>query len=290
MLRNNFLATLMLIGMVTGCVSSVEQLRKSDLKGNTYQTLLAKQYLVFAESEADQYDWFNSAYFAKKGLKSINGEEIAPEKLEDWSLPEDMLPIMQQAREYLVSVITVPETTKDFPEQSANAQFYFDCWVEQQEENWQEEDIAKCREGFYDTLDKLFVATTNTKLPERPVLPESIRNIGKQETRLAYFKIGSSALDGGAKRLISSVISRLKDAKSYDIMLNGYADNVGSEESNMKLSKSRAMAIKKALVDGGLNEKSITIFAFGDTQGRVETKKGVASKENRVVEIVLDAK
>lgn len=283
---------LAMLGMLPGCVSSVDQLRKADLKGNSFQVELAKQYLEFAESEADQYDWFNSAYFAKKGLKVMAGEPTAPEDLKNWSLPEDMLPILQQAREYLVSVILLPEVTKKFPQESSKAQFMFDCWVEQQEENWQEEDIAKCRNGFYTALDNLFAITTVAVAapPEKPAMPEIVKRENKQETRLAYFKTGSSKLDSGVNRLVSNVISQLKDVKSYDVTLNGYADNVGGEESNMKLSKKRALAIKKALIDGGLNEKSVTIFAFGDTQGRGANKKGVASKQNRVVEIVIDRK
>lgn len=279
--------------LLTSCVSSVEQLRKSDLKGNSFQIELAKQYLDFAEKEADDYDWFDSAHFARKGLKLVAGQDAPPEDLKSWDLPDDTAPILAQAREYLVKVIT-PDVTKKFPIESATAQFMFDCWVEQQEENWQTADIAKCRDGFYTTLDKLFAITTKGAdlAPEKPSATGDAKTIEatKQETKVAYFKTGSAELSDNTKRLVSTFISHLKDIKNYEITLNGYADMVGSEDYNMKLSKKRALAIKKALVDGGLDEKSITLLAFGNTQGRVKAEKNVPSQENRAVEVVLDIK
>lgn len=290
MLRK-YIALLPMAAIVSSCVSSVDQLRKADLKGNNFQTELARQYLEFAEKEADAYDWFDSAYFARKGLKLVSGENAPPEALESWDLPDESGPILAQAREFLVKVIS-PDVTKQFPEQSARAQFMFDCWVEQQEENWQKDDIAKCRNEFYVTLDKLYALTTKGAdiVPEQPTAAPETTQETKQEIKVAYFKTGSAELSDSTKRFISAFISRLKDVKKYEITLNGYADMVGSEDYNMKLSKERALAIKKALIDGGLDEKSITILAFGNTQGRIKTNKDTPSRENRVVEVVLDIK
>jgi len=278
--------------VLSACVSSVDQLRKMNLKGDDFQSELARQYLDFAESEADQYDWFNSAYFARKGLKVIKGENPPPEDLEKWSFQEEVVPTLVQAREYLLSVLD-PETQKKFPKQAATAQFMFDCWVEQQEEGWQKDDIEHCREGFYKNLDSLFALTAKPAI-EAPIAlvepPKEPEKTSKTETKIAYFKTDSSELDDSAKRIVSNIVSRLKDVKSYDITLNGYADNIGSEEMNMKLSKNRALAIKKALTDGRLDAKLITIFAFGNTEGRVKTPKNTHAKENRAVEIVVDMK
>lgn len=281
--------------MLGACVTSVEQLRQANPQGSSFQMELARQYLEFAESEADAYDWFDSAYFARKGLKLTRGEDAPPEDLTLWHMPEDTLISVSQAREYLISALN-KDVILNYPEESARAQFMFDCWVEQQEENWQQEDIARCREEFYNALDRIFMLTAADKASITPEVKPEVKPEAKaakspnpvQETRLAYFKLGSSTLDDGVKRLVSSFVSRLKDVKQYKITLNGYADMVGGEEFNMKLSKKRAMAVKSALVDAGLDEKSITLFAFGQSGMRVKTAKGVPSKENRVVEVMLE--
>ncbi len=286
----NKLIIILIFFVLTSCVTSVEQLRKMKVTGDTYQSELAKYYLEFAESEADQYDWFNSSYFAKKGIKVLNGENPAPEDLTNWSMPDDMVVTISQARGYLLSLAT-SDVKKKYPAQAARAQFMFDCWVEQQEENWQQEHIDYCRENFYATLDQLFSITTKDvvlgNLEKDSIQKPEITKI-KPENKIAYFKTGSAKLDNKAKRIISTIISRLKDSKNYTITLNGYTDRIGSEENNMKLAKKRAMTIKKALVDGGLNSKNITIFAFGETEGRKKTKDKTAEKENRAVEIIVE--
>ena len=38
------------------------------------------------------------------------------------------------------------------PIQAANAQVNFDCWMQEQEENFQPDDIARCRSGFTQAL------------------------------------------------------------------------------------------------------------------------------------------
>lgn len=41
------------------------------------------------------------------------------------------------------------------PMQAAQAQVSFDCWIEQQEENWQTEDILSCKSSFMEAIDSL---------------------------------------------------------------------------------------------------------------------------------------
>jgi outer membrane protein OmpA-like peptidoglycan-associated protein len=79
---------------------------------------------------------------------------MPPEELEYWNIPGELRPVMEQARASLMAVLT-PATIQARPEDAARAQFYFDCWVEQQEENWQLEDIAYCRDGLESALSNL---------------------------------------------------------------------------------------------------------------------------------------
>ncbi|MDB2415526.1 OmpA family protein, partial [Rickettsiales bacterium] len=95
-------------------------------------------------------------------------------------------------------------------------------------------------------------------------------------------------LDDKSMNVINMVAEKLKSEEEYSIILNGYADRMGAEDYNLKLSKRRAMAVKKALVAAGLDADSIMVFAFGEFEGRLATKDGISSRENRLVEIVIE--
>lgn len=276
---------LIVVLMISSCTTRLEKLRTtlSQPVGNNFQVSLAHEYLNFAESEADQYDWYDSSYFAKKGLDAAHGMIVQPEYLEDWDLPQDEMPVLVQARQYLENTFNAGVVEKH-PEKAARAQFLFDCWVEQQEENWQEDDIAACREEFYKTLDELYSYTTsdNTQPDEQQGM------LGVSDTKNVYFKLGSAKIDSKAMGVISNVVADVKDLKQYNITLNGYADRVGAADYNMKLSKKRAMSVKDAMVKAGANKDKITIFAFGEADNKVPTEDNVANPLNRLVEVVVE--
>jgi outer membrane protein OmpA-like peptidoglycan-associated protein len=135
---------------------SLEELRRTDPKGNAFQVTLANLYLDFATEEEKNYDWKDSWHFADKGLLAAYGHNVAPESLEAWDIPAEALPDLQEARTRMVSALT-PEAIQAQPELAAQIVFNFDCWVEQQEENWQPEDIAECRDGFAEALTEFTV-------------------------------------------------------------------------------------------------------------------------------------
>ncbi len=279
---------------VTACASSLKELQTTVPIGTPFQTFMAKEYLDFAEAEADQYDWFQSAHFAKKGLKFSKGIEVPPELVENYDVQDDVLPVLKQARETLLNILT-PENKMQHPKETARAQFMFDCWIEQQEEGWQSEHISYCRENFYAIVDSLY-ASNFAPLPETaaappPPAPEApvadVADEKNAEKKRIYFKNDGFALDDKARRSLSGLVSRLKDVKKYEITVNGYADRVGGEDHNMKLSRKRAQAVKKMLVDSGITPGSITIFAFGETHNLVQTEDNKPEQENRSVEIVL---
>jgi OOP family OmpA-OmpF porin len=277
--------------LLTGCVSSLVQLQQAEPIGTPFQTYLAREYLDFAEAEADQYDWFNSSHFARKGLKAANGVDVMPEPLEEWDLEPDVQPILEQARTLLLKALT-PDIKRNHAKDAARTQFMFDCWVEQQSEGWQNDHIAYCRENFYNTLDRLYNIIYPDQKKETPAaVSEATANSSapkKEQTRTVYFDSGKSSISDKSKKVLSGIISELKKATKYEITLNGYADRVGKEDANLKLSKKRSDEVKKFLVQAGVNPNVITVFAFGNESSIVDNEKGAPEQENRVVEIVVE--
>jgi outer membrane protein OmpA-like peptidoglycan-associated protein len=336
------LAIILLLFFTSACSSSIVQLQKIKPTGNTFQIRLANEYLQFAEAEADQYDWYDSGHFARKGLRSAKGENIEPEKLEYWDIEDEDLPTLKQAREYLLSTLD-EDMKKNHPEESAKAMFLFDCWVEQKEELWQETHISYCREKFYSTLDNLYILAENDKREKdeaaklaKAAIESKIPDIEKDlsqdiiesrkeeqdniklsdyadktgensdkvgiesglacitdcktkvEKRVLYFRFDSAKITGRTKRVLHEVTRKLDKVNNYEITLNGYADRVGDEDYNMELSKRRAEAVKKELVEKGIPDEQIVIYAFGEIHGIIETDDEIPEKENRAVQIILE--
>src|SRR5277367_95507 len=120
----------------SGCAMyTLEELRHTTPSGTPFQKELAKLYMDFAEENEKGYDWFNSWYFADKGLRAAYGKDVAPEELKDWDIPKEALPYLQRAHGELLLALT-PQNEEMHPTTTAQAQFYFDCWVQRQEENW----------------------------------------------------------------------------------------------------------------------------------------------------------
>lgn len=271
------------LSLLTACATpSLEELRRTAPSGNPLQSALAKEYLAFAESEARQYDWGSSKHFADKGLKAAYGQDVAPEEIAAWDIEKPFIPELTSAREQLLSVLS-PAYAKAHPETVARAQFFFDCWVEQQHEAWQEDDIASCREGFYRSVRVLKGAPVAEE-------PEETTPLIFSTSYIVFFEWNKSVLTPDAIAVIDTVAEDLKTSEEvdYEVVLNGHADRSGTPEYNLKLSQKRAEAVKNALVERGISTQRIRYYAFGETDNRIPTTDKVKEQANRRVEIFFN--
>lgn len=314
---------LLAVTALPGCITySLHELRQATPSGTPFQNALARYYLDFASQEERAYDWFDSMYFADKGLRAAYGKDTAPEELERWDIPKDVLADFESTRAALVGALT-PQVIAAQPEVAAAAQFYFDCWVEQQEERWQAQDIARCRDGVKNalqTLDAPPEAVAEAPEPESVPAPTQADDTTSQaaddaigaiireslqadapageiaptdsslpvEPLIVFFEAGDITIPDSADRVINEVIEAVKAAPSYDITLGGHTDTAGDAEENLKISMVRAETVKKRLVEGGLKAQNIKVFAFGETDPRVRTQDNVANPANARVEITIN--
>jgi len=285
----NLVAIFFALPLLVAC-ASLDELKRVEPKGSAYSIALAKEYKDFSQSEAEQYDWADSQYFAEKGLRAAYNQPILPEETENWDLPKDLAPTLADARTQLMAILT-PEVQTEKPELAAQAVFNFDCWVEQQEENWQSADIAACRDDFYDALDKL------TAKPETAVTPVIEKNgftpTPNPEEQIStsyviFFDLNSTAITKDGESVIGDVFNELSDDTEYNIRLDGYADRSGKENYNKALSERRAIAVREGLKKKGLTKGKFTITAHGETTPLIDTADGVKEKANRRVEIFIN--
>lgn len=286
MLKFRFLAAAcLLLSPLAACTTaSLEELRQTTPSGSPFQAALAAEYLAFSESEARQYDWADSKHFADKGLKAAYGKEVEPELLGDWRIAPEHATVLSGARSELVAALHsgVKEAQ---PQLAARAQFFYDCWVEQQEEAWQEDDITSCKVGFYRALKEM---TAQPAASDPMAEPEIAEPLIFSSSYIVFFEWDKAAITAEAMQIIQTVAADLQGVASYEVVLHGHADRSGDAAYNLKLSKARAEAVKAELVRLGIPADSIRYYAFGETDNRVPTSDGVRNRANRRVEIFFE--
>lgn len=261
----------------TSCTTAkLEELRQIAPKGTPLQIALAREYLAFSDSEAKQYDWIDSYHFADKGLRSAYGQDVAPEEPDNWDVGEENLPEFRSSRAELMAVLQNAEKVGNKPDVAARAQYFYDCWLEQQEEGWQTQDILLCKEGFHNAMAELNAQEdTGTPVP-------------RTTAYMVFFNHNEWVLTPEGARVLDKVIEDLLQLPDAQVLLHGHTDTSGTDDYNMSLSERRAKAVRQALVEGGVDEKHISYFAFGETDLRVQTADGIREPANRRVEIFLE--
>lgn len=268
------------IGVLSAC-TRLETFQHAEVKGNEFQKALVGYYRDFAAQEAKQYDWVSSQHFINKGMLLVYGNDVLPEEISEWDIPHSMISEFTIAREQLMKLVNHPTLQKTSPQLLAKAIFSFDCWLEQQEENWQAEDIEACREGLFSAMHELSVSI------EKPKAKAEAPSKEKNLTYRLFFKLNSAAITPEMQHVIQNIIKDIRATSFNEVVLNGYTDRAGSEEYNLELSKKRALAVKGKLIEGGVSETLISVFAFGEEDNATLTEDGIIEPSNRRVEIYI---
>ena len=92
---------------------------------------------------------------------------------------------------------------------------------------------------------------------------------------IRFFPNDATILESWQSHL-DTVAAYLKDNEEKGVLLSGYADNQGTEAYCKGLSRQRAMEVKKALLQRGIDESRIEVEARGDADpiGDNDTREG----------------
>ena len=80
------------------------------------------------------------------------------------------------------------------------------------------------------------------------------------------FDLGKSTLRPTSFKALNDLVEVMKMKDKMEIEIAGHTDNIGSVESNMKLSQARAEAVRNYLISKGIKPDRITAKGYGDTQ------------------------
>jgi OOP family OmpA-OmpF porin len=243
---------------------------------SAFEKELVADYKPLAEYEAVQGDIID-AHFYRKRIKAIMvGETPNPTMVDTRNLPLEKVGELAEGRALLVKYLD-SGAKKRMPEWAAEAQAKFDCWAEQQEENFQSEDINACRADFYEAMRHLAPAKVAKVVPVQHM----------KSAAAVYFDLDSSKLTSAAQRELKVVAEKIKGMAPSSIMLSGHADTSGTSMYNEKLSARRAETVSAYLRQQGVDTEMFKVNFAGEMDLPKPTADNTVEAANRVVNITL---
>jgi outer membrane protein OmpA-like peptidoglycan-associated protein len=101
------------------------------------------------------------------------------------------------------------------------------------------------------------------------------------------FDTGHTELKSSANRTVLKVVQFLQLNPRRVVRIEGYTDNTGDHQENLRLSQDRAQSVADVLMDLGVDEKRIHVQGYGE-QYPVEANASERGRaKNRRVEIVF---
>ncbi len=274
-------------------MDEVAALNDANAVGNAFTQALTQEYQEYVNNELQTYDDHADAlHFSRKGLSAARGDMVMPEPVSDWSLLPGHAEELIVARSRLVNVYALGAREMQ-PQLSAFAQARFDCWIEEQEENFQQDNINSCKAQFMDALAQLEAAMP----PPPPPAPEPVAepfDVDPSEPMkvenakyIVFFDWDESTLNAGANAILDSAAEEAQGRSLTSIDLVGHTDTSGPRDYNQKLSMRRANAVRDAMVQRGIAPNMLSVNHRGENELLVDTPDGVREPANRRTEITF---
>jgi outer membrane protein OmpA-like peptidoglycan-associated protein len=150
-------------------------------------------------------------------------------------------------------------------------------------------DLDNDQDGIPDTAD---LCPNEPGPPEEKGCPKkhSLVSVTQEKIELhqaVFFATGRATIMPQSFALLNEVADVLKARTTMQVRVEGHTDGRGSRASNMRLSQSRADAVKAYLVGRGIEASRMVSVGFGPDQP-IETNKTSAGRErNRRVEFMI---
>lgn len=281
--------TLLFLG---GCAGmELEKARGIEPGGDRFAQALNSGYIDLSSSEFDEGDYADSDAFALRAEGASAGKPGAPEAVEARALPADKLGDLAAARARLVAAFE-KGARNTLPDEAAHAQVMYECWMEEQEENFQPEDIAACRGGFETAMIRI-----ETALAPKPVAaaepapapapaPAAAPALAPKPAPGPFvlsFDFDSAKIGDASQAVLDRIAAAAKAYGPAKIELAAHTDRAGSDAYNDRLAEMRALAVKMALAQKGIPAPLIDVRVFGERKVPVATPDGVPEERNRVV-------
>ena len=268
--------------VLSGCAGmELEKAQNLTPEGAAFNMDLYQGYVDLAASEYAEADYADSDVFAGRAIGAGSGQAVAPEQIDMRALPEDKVGELMAARRRLAMALSTGAKERKSTE-AARAQVMFDCWMQEQEENFQPEDIARCRGALMAALDALEVKPVAKAEPAPAPAPAPMPIPGPY---VVFFDFDKAELTDQAKVVLTNVARDIEAAKIMSVFTSGHTDRAGTDTYNAALAKMRVETVAKYLIASGIDKGKILTIDYGEERPQVATPDGQVEPKNRRVEI-----
>lgn len=239
---------------------------------DVFAAALFNGYMGLAAAERHEADYKDSEVFAARALAISAGQVIEPESIAARRLPDDKVMELTEARAKMMALFE-KGARLEVPIVAADTQIAFDCWMQEQEENVQPDDIAACRDAFFTGIGNI-----GNYYASRVITPT---------TFTVYFDSGRSNIDDKDLASLGLATAMLEKFPNAKVAVSGHTDSVGNPKANLKLSQDRTENVIKTLLSLGVAAERISAEYDGEEKPAVKTADNVNEQANRRVEIHL---
>lgn len=106
----------------------------------------------------------------------------------------------------------------------------------------------------------------------------------KCATPIVHFEFNESNLTREARNTLSDFAACFEDA-SGQVLIEGHADERGTEEYNLALGNRRAQAVKRYMVRFGVDPDRVRVTTKGETEPLIDRSTRYAWSQNRRAEV-----
>ena len=279
--------------------AEVETLNEVQAVGSPFTRELADGYRAYANYEMEKmHDHPDGLHFARKGIAAARGENVVPEPVSDWNLLPSHIEELTTARGRLITALNFG-AREIAPSTAAAAQVNYDCWIEQQEENWQANEILNCKSQFLSNiaeLERMVTPPEPVDVPLPKAEPNILEPIGEEISQemapqhamyLVFFDYDSAAVSDDGMGVLDAVEQELQTRSVERITITGHTDRAGPESYNDKLAVKRANAVRDMLAANGIDRSIIQTQGAGEKDLLVQTEDGIREPANRRVQITF---
>ena len=104
------------------------------------------------------------------------------------------------------------------------------------------------------------------------------------------FDVGRAELKTGAMATIDKLAAFLKEYPERSVLIEGHTDITGSAQTNLELSRSRANAVRLALLDRGISTERVRTRGHGAEYPVASNATAEGRQRNRRVEVIISDK
>lgn len=267
---------------LTACSGmGLQDARSLDPQGDAFTQGLYSGYIGLAGGEFREGDYEDSDVFAARAATAAGGDALDPEALNARVLPENSVAELSTARSRLTAALDASARVKA-PADAAQAQVQFDCWMQEQEENFQPAHIEACRAAFYAALERAEAAVAEAPAPApQPAAEPQFQPL----SFVVYFGFDSVEIKEAGQATIERAAAYARSWPGTAVSLVGHTDQSGSDGYNDALAAKRSAVVANALSTRGVTAASISASSRGEKEPAEQTGDDGRSNLNRRVEI-----